>query len=212
MSDSLPYTDDASANALLADDPFALLVGIVLYQQVAIETAFAGPSRINERLGGLDPQAIAQMDPELLEAAFKEKPAVHRFPGNMAKRVQAVAAFVASEYDGDTSAIWADVDDADELMRRLKAMPGFGDYKATDLPRCAGAKVRRQAGRLGTVSARLAQHIRDRVAGRSQRPQGAEEGMEGGPEGVVVLRRAVLTTRIGNPMAATAAKTNHWIA
>jgi len=130
MSNSLPYTDDASANALLADDPFALLVGIVLYQQVAIETAFAGPSRINERLGGLDPQSIAHMDPELLEAAFKEKPAVHRFPGNMAKRVQAVAAFVASEYDGDTAAIWAGVDDADELMRRLKAMPGFGDYKA----------------------------------------------------------------------------------
>ena len=130
MSDSLPYTDDASANALLADDPFALLVGIVLYQQVAIETAFAGPSRINERLGGLDPQAIAQMDPEALEAAFKEKPAVHRFPGNMAKRVQAVAAFVTSEYDGNTSAIWADVDDADQLMQRLKAMPGFGDYKA----------------------------------------------------------------------------------
>jgi uncharacterized HhH-GPD family protein len=130
MSDTLPYTDDASANALLADDPFALLVGIVLYQQVAIETAFAGPSRINERLGGLDPQAIAEMDPELLEAAFKEKPAVHRFPGNMAKRVQTVAAFIVSEYDGDTSAIWTDVDTADELMRRLKTMPGFGDYKA----------------------------------------------------------------------------------
>ena len=130
MSDTLPYTDDASANALLAEDPFALLVGIVLYQQVPIETAFAGPSRLNDRLDGLDPKSIAHMDPEELEAAFKEKPAVHRFPGNMAKRVQAVAAFVTSEYDGDTSAIWADVDSADELLRRLKAMPGFGDYKA----------------------------------------------------------------------------------
>ena len=130
MSDTLPYTDDPSINAFLADDPFALLVGIVLYQQVPIETAFAGPSRINDRLGDLDPKAIAEMDPESLEAAFKEKPAVHRFPGNMAKRVQAVAAFVASEYDGDTSAIWADVDNADELIRRLKSMPGFGDYKA----------------------------------------------------------------------------------
>lgn len=130
MSDSLPYTDDPSINAFLADDPFALLVGIVLYQQVPIETAFAGPSRINDRLGDLDPKTIAEMDPESLEAAFKEKPAVHRFPGNMAKRVQAVAAFVASEYDGDTSAIWADVDNADELIRRLTSMPGFGDYKA----------------------------------------------------------------------------------
>ena len=130
MSDILPYTDDPSTNAFLADDPFALLVGIVLYQQVPIETAFAGPARLNDRIGHLDPKAIAEMDPELLEAAFREKPAIHRFPGNMAKRVQAVAAFVASEYGGDTSAIWADVESADELVRRLKAMPGFGDYKA----------------------------------------------------------------------------------
>ena len=130
MTDTLPYTDDPSANALLADDPFALLVGIVLYQQVPIETAFVGPSRLNDRLDGLDPRSIAHMDPEELEAAFKEKPAVHRFPGNMAKRVQAVAAFVTSEYDGDTSAIWVDVDSATDLMRRLEAMPGFGDYKA----------------------------------------------------------------------------------
>ena len=130
MSDTLPYTDDAAANTLLADDPFALLVGIVLYQQVPVETAFAGPSRIRDRIGGLDPRSIAEMDPETLEAAFKEKPAVHRFPGNMAKRVQAVAQFVAGEYDGDTTAIWADVDDADALLRRLKKLPGFGEYKA----------------------------------------------------------------------------------
>lgn len=130
MSDTLPYTDDPSMNSYLAEDPFALLVGIVLYQQVPIETAFAGPSRLHDRLGGLDPKGIAAMDPELLEATFREKPAIHRFPGNMAKRVQAVAAFVASEYDGDTSAVWAEVDSADELMRRLKAVPGFGDYKA----------------------------------------------------------------------------------
>jgi len=130
MSDILPYTDDAAANALLADDPFALLVGIVLYQQVPIETAFAGPSRVRDRIGGLDPERIAQMDPEALEAAFKEKPAIHRFPGNMAKRVRAVAAYVTTEYDGDPSAIWADVDSADDLMRRLKKLPGFGEYKA----------------------------------------------------------------------------------
>ena len=130
MSDSLPYTNDAAANTLITDDAFALLVGIVLYQQVPIETAFAGPARLRDRLGGLDPHLIAEMDPEALEAAFKEKPAVHRFPGNMSKRVQGVAAHVATEYNGDTSAIWADVDTADDLMRRLKQVPGFGDYKA----------------------------------------------------------------------------------
>lgn len=130
MTDTLPYTNDDGANTLLADDPFALLVGIVLYQQVPIETAFIGPSRLSERLDGLDPQRIADMAPEALEAAFKEKPAVHRFPGNMAKRVQAVAVHVADEYAGDTSAIWSDVDDAHELMARLTALPGFGEYKA----------------------------------------------------------------------------------
>ncbi len=130
LSDPLPYTDDATANALLADDPFALLVGIVLYQQVPIETAFAGPSRVRDRIGGLDPHVIAEMDPETLEAAFKEKPAVHRFPGNMSRRVQAVAEYVATEYDGETTALWADIDDADALLRRLKKLPGFGEYKA----------------------------------------------------------------------------------
>ena len=130
ISDILPYTNDAAANTLLADDPFALLVGIVLYQQVPVETAFAGPLRVRDRIGGLDPRLIAEMDPEILEAAFKEKPAVHRFPGNMSKRVQAVAAYVATEYDGDTAAIWTDVNDADTLVRRLKKLPGFGDYKA----------------------------------------------------------------------------------
>lgn len=131
MTGQLPYTDDPAANALLEEDPFALLVGIVLYQQIPVETAFAGPSRLKERLGGdLDPSLVANLDPERLESIFKEKPAIHRFPGNMAKRVQAVAEFVATEYDGDTRNIWLDVDDAGELMARLKAMPGFGEYKA----------------------------------------------------------------------------------
>ncbi len=131
MTGQLPYTDDPAANALLEEDPFALLVGIVLYQQIPVETAFAGPSRLKERLGGdLDPSLVAGLDPDSLESIFKEKPAIHRFPGNMAKRVQAVAEFVATEYDGDTRNIWSDVDDADQLMARLKAMPGFGEYKA----------------------------------------------------------------------------------
>ncbi len=131
MPDLLPYTDDSEANDLLEEDPFALLVGVVLYQQIPVETAFAGPYRLKERLGGdLDPSQIAGLDPESLEAVFKEKPAIHRFPGNMSKRVQAVAQYVDTEYDGDTTGIWTDVDDAADLMKRLKAMPGFGEYKA----------------------------------------------------------------------------------
>lgn len=131
MSQLLPYTDDPAANDLLEEDPFALLIGIVLYQQIPVETAFAGPYRLKERLGGeLDPSQVAGLDPEALESIFKEKPAIHRFPGNMAKRVQAVARFVTDEYDGDTSTIWRDAGDADDLMKRLTAMPGFGEYKA----------------------------------------------------------------------------------
>ncbi len=131
MSPLLPYTEDPAANALLEEDPFALLVGVVLYQQIPVETAFAGPYRLKNRLGGdFDPSLIARLDPESLEALFKEKPAIHRFPGNMATRVQTIAAFVETEYDGDTSGIWSDVDDAAELMKRLTAMPGFGEYKA----------------------------------------------------------------------------------
>ncbi len=127
----LPYTDDPAANALLEEDPFALLVGIVLYQQIPVETAFAGPYRLKERLGGdLDPSLIARLDPESLEALFKEKPAIPRFPGNKAKRVQVIAAFVETEYDGDASGVWLDVNDAADLMKRLTAMPGFGEYKA----------------------------------------------------------------------------------
>ena len=131
MPELLPYTDDPVANTLLEEDPFALLVGIVLYQQIPVETAFAGPSRLRDRLDGeFDPTLIAALDPESLEAIFKEKPAIHRFPGNMAKRVQSVAQFIETEYDGDTTGIWLDVDDAADLMKRLKAMPGFGEYKA----------------------------------------------------------------------------------
>ena len=131
MTQLLPYTDDPSANELLEKDPFALLVGIVLYQQIPIETAFSGPYRLKERLQGeLDPSHVAGLDPESLEAIFKEKPAIHRFPANMAKRVQAVAQFVEVEYDGDTDSIWRDAVDANDLMKRLTAMPGFGEYKA----------------------------------------------------------------------------------
>jgi uncharacterized HhH-GPD family protein len=125
------FTDDDGANDLLATNEFALLVGLTLYQQVPVEKAFAGPSVLRERLGGdLDVAMIAAMDPEELNDVFREKPALHRFPGSMAKRTQAVAVHVVEMYDGETSGIWEGVDDADELQRRIKALPGFGDYKA----------------------------------------------------------------------------------
>jgi uncharacterized HhH-GPD family protein len=123
---ALYYTQDEEACRLLAEDPFALLVGFALDQQVTVPTAFAGPHKIKQRLGTLDPRTIAATD---LEAVFKEKPAVHRFPGSMAQRVQELAQHVVDEYDGDASRLWREATDSDDLKRRLAALPGFGEMK-----------------------------------------------------------------------------------
>ena len=131
MPASLPYTDNEEANRLLAEDPFALIVGLVLYQQVPIEKAFEGPQVLKDRLGGtLDAKTVAGTDPEELEVMFKGPPAIHRFPANMAKRVQAVAGAIEDDYGGDPTLLWADVADAEELNKRIQALPGFGEYKA----------------------------------------------------------------------------------
>lgn len=125
------FTTEPEANELIANDAFALVVGLAIYQQIPTEKAFAGPYALKERLGGtLEAASVASMDPEKLETIFKETPAIHRFPANMAKRVQAVSQHIVDEYDGDASQIWGDVKTADELAKRLKAIPGFGDYKA----------------------------------------------------------------------------------
>lgn len=125
------FTTEPKANKLLESDAFALIVGLTIYQQIPTEKAFAGPYALKERLGGkLDPETVASMDPDKLDAIFREVPAIHRFPSNMAKRVQAVSQYLVDEYGGDASAVWADVKTADELLARLKALPGFGDYKA----------------------------------------------------------------------------------
>src|SRR5207248_5984241 len=126
MPEALYFTDDAEACRLLAADPFALLVGLALDQQVTVQSAFAGPLRIKQRLGTLDPRTLAQTD---LEPAFREKPAVHRFPGSMATRIRELAAYVAGEYGGDASRVWRDAKDGDDLKKRLAALPGFGDMK-----------------------------------------------------------------------------------
>lgn len=125
------FTTEPAANTVLADNHFALLVGMTLYQQVPVEKAFAGPAVLEERIGTqIDAHTIASMDPQALEDAFREKPALHRFPANMAKRTQAVASFIVDNYDGETSGLWTGVVDNDELMKRLMELPGFGDYKA----------------------------------------------------------------------------------
>ena len=127
----LHITGDAAADKLLSDDAFALLTGMLLDQQVTMESAFAGPEKIRTRIGSLEPGTIAGYDPQDFVEVFKEKPAVHRFPGSMAGRVQALAETVEKEWSGDATAIWTQGDpDGAEVLRRLKALPGFGEQKA----------------------------------------------------------------------------------
>jgi uncharacterized HhH-GPD family protein len=128
--DRLYFTDDDEARRLLASDPFALLVGFALDQQVTVPQAFVGPLRIKQRVGTLDPKRLAATD---LEPAFREKPAIHRFPGAMATRVRELAAVVADEYGGDAARIWTEAKDTEDLKRRLGGLPGFGPMKVTGL-------------------------------------------------------------------------------
>ncbi|HKU29772.1 MAG TPA: HhH-GPD-type base excision DNA repair protein [Arthrobacter sp.] len=127
----LHITGDAAADKLLGDDAFALLTGMLLDQQVTMESAFAGPEKIKTRIGSIDPATIAEYDPAGFIEIFKETPAVHRFPGSMAGRVQALAETVHHDWDGDATAIWTrDNPDGGEVLRRLKELPGFGEQKA----------------------------------------------------------------------------------
>jgi uncharacterized HhH-GPD family protein len=130
MPDALWFTDDEAANRLNAEDPFALLVGFALDQQVTVQQAFLGPLRLKERLGTLDPRKVAKAD---LEPLFREKPAIHRFPGSMAERVRDLAAAVADEYDGDASRLWTEAEDGTDLRKRIAALPGFGEMKVKAL-------------------------------------------------------------------------------
>jgi uncharacterized HhH-GPD family protein len=131
--DRLHFTGVDEADALIAREPFALLVGFALDQQVSVQTAFSGPLKLQQRLGTLDPGAIAATDPGRLEAVFRETPAIHRFPGAMATRVHDLAATVAEEYGGDAERVWRDAADGADLRARISALPGFGEMKVKAL-------------------------------------------------------------------------------
>lgn len=127
----LQLVQDPAADALLESNPFALLVGMLLDQQIPMEVAFAGPKKIADRMGGVDAREIADYEPEKFIALCSERPAVHRFPGSMGKRVQTLAQTIVDDYDGDAAAVWTAGDpDGYEVLGRLKALPGFGEQKA----------------------------------------------------------------------------------
>lgn len=130
MVDRLYFTDSDEANALIAADPMALLVGFVLDQQVPVQKAFSGPLALKQRLGALDAATLAEAD---LDPVFREKPAIHRFPGSMARRVHELAVHVRDRYDGDAARVWTDAADARELRANIAALPGFGDMKVKSL-------------------------------------------------------------------------------
>jgi len=123
------WTDNPAANELLETDALALLIGMVLDQQVKMEKAFSGPYELKRRLGHLDVREIANMDPDRLDKVFRERPALHRFPGNMARRVQAMCAVVVKDYAGDAESVWRDAKDGADLSARISKLPGFGEMK-----------------------------------------------------------------------------------
>ena len=127
---AIQIAQDPAADKVLADDPFALLVGMMLDQQFPMERAFAGPAKVLDRFGTLDPAAVADADPEAFAALCAVPPAVHRFPGSMAARIQTLARIVVEEYDGHADRLWTEASSGAELMRRLQALPGFGRQKA----------------------------------------------------------------------------------
>src|SRR5438105_2804530 len=130
MPDRLHFTDSDEANALIATDPMALLIGFALDQQVSVQKAFSGPLALRERLGTIDAEALARTD---LDPVFRERPAIHRFPGSMARRVSDLAAYIRDHYDGDAARVWTDAADAEELRANLASLPGFGEMKVKAL-------------------------------------------------------------------------------
>lgn len=141
MTATLPFTGNADADALLSEDPLALLIGFALDQQVTVQKAFSGPWDLKQRLGHLDARRIAATDPAELDRVFRERPAIHRFPGSMAGKVAALCAVVGERYDGDASRIWRDAKDGKDLQARLLDLPGIGEMKARSLLAILGKRL-----------------------------------------------------------------------
>ena len=139
--DRLPYTGNDEADRLLVDEPLALLIGFELDQQVPLQKAFSGPLELKRRVGGLDAKAIAAMDPDALDTAFRTPPALHRFPSNMARRTQELCAFIVERYDGDAARVWGEASDGADLHARLLELPGFGPMKAGTIVAILGKQL-----------------------------------------------------------------------
>ncbi len=180
MPDALYFTDDEAACKLLATDPFALLMGFAIDQQVPVQKAFAGPLALQQRVGTLDPEKLAGLD---LEEAFRAKPAIHRFPGSMANRVRELAAVVAEDYDGDASRIWNDAADAADLKKRLSALPGFGPMKVTALASVLAYRFGLEAAKSLAPGPRLPRE--GRLAAGARRLPVGKAGAQGRAQGLV---------------------------
>ncbi|MDI3314114.1 MAG: HhH-GPD-type base excision DNA repair protein [Mycobacterium sp.] len=188
----LRLAQDPDADALLDSNPFALVVGMLLDQQVPMETAFAGPKKIAERMGGFDAREIADYDPEKFAALCSESPAIHRFPGSMAKRIQSLAQLIVDRYDGDAGALWTAGDpDGHEVLRRLKELPGFGEQKARIFLALLGKQCgirpagwREAAGEYGAPGTQLSvadvvdAHSLERVRSNKKRMKAARHAQE----------------------------------
>jgi uncharacterized HhH-GPD family protein len=140
-TDRLPFTGDEAADRLLVSDPLALLIGFALDQQVPLQKAFSGPLELSRRIGGLDAKRIATMDPDALDAAFRTPPALHRFPGNMAKRTQDLCAAIVRDYGGDAGRVWREAKSGQDLEARLLSLPGIGEMKAKTLIAIIGKRL-----------------------------------------------------------------------
>jgi uncharacterized HhH-GPD family protein len=141
MTARLPFTGNDEADELVSSDALALLIGFALDQQVTVQKAFSGPLDIRTRLGHLDAKKLAATDPAELDRVFRERPAIHRFPGSMASKVQALAAAIAEKYDGDASRIWREAADGADLQKRLLELPGIGDMKARTILAVLGKRL-----------------------------------------------------------------------
>jgi uncharacterized HhH-GPD family protein len=133
VPEALYFTDSDEANELIAKDPLALLIGFALDQQITVQTAFAGPLKLKQRIGVLDARTIAEMDPAKLEEVFRQRPVIHRYPRSMARRVQELCAVLAEEYAGQAERVWAEAANSEDLRRRIGSLPGFGAMKIIGL-------------------------------------------------------------------------------